>query len=64
MNWKMFEEEARNSGLDLKVINVPLNKKPTAESIAKMTNRLKPQIKQNQVNEIRAVYAALNNVVS
>lgn len=62
MDWEAFEKKARNNGLlELKVIDVPLNKQPTAESIRKMHDRLKPQIAQNEANQTLAMLQKTNH---
>ncbi len=54
MDWRAFEKEAIDNGLKLEVTEVPPSKQPTAESLVRMNERLKPQIAQNEVNQVLA----------
>lgn len=55
MNWEAFEREAIENGFELKVMDVPQSMQPTTESLKKMNDRLRPQIAQNELQQVIAL---------
>lgn len=61
--WKTFEMELRSLDENVQVMNVPLEKQPTSESLEKLRRTLDFKIKKNLQYHVLSLEAARRNVI-